>query len=63
MCINARHFFFFFACVSSAPVRVECEGGAASRLVGTMAGPSVQGHELFLLQELWPFQSPFVSLL
>ena len=49
----------FFACVSSAPVRVEHEGGAAAWLTGTLAAPSVQGHELPLLQELWPYQSLF----
>ena len=53
---HTRLFFFFFACVSSAPVRVELEGGAASWL-GTLAAPSVQGHKLALLQELWPYQS------
>ena len=52
----------FFACGSSAPVRVECEGGAAAWLVGTLAAPSVQGHGLRLLQELWPYQSLFLSL-
>ena len=31
----------FFACGSSAPVRVEPEGGAAAWLVGTLAMPSV----------------------
>ena len=35
---------------------VELEGGAASWL-GTLAAPSVQGHKLALLQELWPYQS------
>ena len=35
-----------FACGSSAPVRVECEGGSAAWLVGTLAVPSVQGHGL-----------------
>ena len=32
----------FFACGSSAPVRVEREGGAAAWLAGTLAAPSVQ---------------------
>ena len=36
----------FFACDSSAPVRVECEGGAAAWLAGTLVVPSVQGNEL-----------------
>ena len=43
MCIDAR---LFFACGSSAPVRVEHEGGAAAWLVGTLVVPSVQGHRL-----------------
>ena len=34
----------FFACGSSAPMRVEREGGAAAGLVGILAAPSVQGH-------------------
>jgi len=34
----------FFACGSSAPVRVEREGGTAAWLVGTLVVPSVQGH-------------------
>ena len=40
-CIDARP---FFACGSSAPVRVECEGGATAWLVGTLAVPSMQGQ-------------------
>ena len=52
----------FFICGSTDPVRVECEGGAAIWLVGTLAGPSVQGHRLPLLQELWPYQSFFEPL-
>ena len=52
-----------FACGSSAPVRVECEGGAAAWLVGTLAALSVQGCGLSPLQELWPYQSLFSSLL
>ena len=39
-----------FACGSSAPVRVEREGGAAAWLAGTLVAPSVQGHRLLLLQ-------------
>ena len=54
--IDARH---FFACGSSAPVRVECEGGAAAWLMGILAAPSVQGHGLPPLQELCPYQSLF----
>ena len=34
------------SCGSSAPVRVEREGGAAAWLVGTLVAPSVQGHRL-----------------
>ena len=52
-----------FACGSSAPVRVECEGGAAAWLAGTLAEPSVQGQGLPPPQELWPCQSLFSSLL
>ena len=43
-------------------MRVEYEGGAAAWFVGTLAVPSVQGHGLLLLQELWPHQSFFESL-
>ena len=53
----------FFACGSSAPVRVEREGGAPTWLAGTLGVPSVQGYGLPLLQELWPYQSLFLSLL
>ena len=53
----------FFACGSSAPLWVECESGEAALLAGTLAGPSVQGHGLPPPQELWPFHSPFSSLL
>ena len=31
-------------------------------LVGTLEAPSVQGHGLPLLQELWPYQSIFEPL-
>ena len=50
---------FFFASGNSAPVRVEHKGGAAAWLVGALAAPSVQGHRLPPLQELWPYQSLF----
>ena len=53
----------FYACGSSAPVRVEREGGAAAWLAGTLAAPSVQGHGLPLLQVLRPYQSLFSKLL
>ena len=43
MHIDAR---LVFACGSSAPVRVEREGGAAAWLAGTLAMSSVQGHKL-----------------
>ena len=52
----------FFACGSSAPVRVEHEGDATVWLAGTLAAPSVQGHRLPPLQELWPYQSFFEPL-
>ena len=52
----------FFACGSSAPVRVEHEDSAAAWLAGTLAVPTVQEHGLPLLQELWPYQSLFLSL-
>ena len=51
--------FFFFACDSSAPMRVEHEGRAAAWVMGTLVVPSVQGHELAPLQELRPYQSLF----
>ena len=43
MHIDAR---LVFACGSSAPVRVEREGGAAAWLAGTLAVPNVQRHGL-----------------
>ena len=43
-------------------MRVECEGGAAAWLAGTLAATSVQGHGLPWLQELWPYQSFFKPL-
>ena len=52
-----------FACGSSAPVRVESEDSAAAWLAGTLVAPSGQGHGLPPLQELWPPQSLFSSLL
>ena len=54
-CVHRRK--TFFACGSSAPVRVECEGGSAAWLLGTLVVPSVQRHRLPLPQELWPYQS------
>ena len=38
---------FFFACGSSAPVRVECEDVTAAWLVGTLAVPSVLPVQAF----------------
>ena len=43
-------------------MRVECEGVAAAWLAGTLVAPSVQGHGLPWLQELWPYQSFFKPL-
>ena len=56
-------FFFFLACGITTPVRVECEGDAAAWLAGTLVVPSVQGHKLPLVWELWPYPSLFLSLL
>ena len=47
----------FFACGSSAPVRVEREDGTAAWLAEILAAPSVQGHGMPLPQELWSSQS------
>ena len=54
-----------YACGSSASVRVKHEDGAAAWLVGILEVPSVKGHALPLLQELWPYQSLclFLSIL
>jgi len=60
-CVYRRK-IFFLACGSSAPVRVECEGGTAAWLAGTLVVPSVQGHGLPLPQGLWPYQSFFEPL-
>lgn len=60
-CVHRRKNFFAYG--SSSPVRVEREDGAAAWLAGTLMEPSVQGHALPLLQELWPYQSLFLSLL
>ena len=51
----------FFACGSSAPVRVEHEGSTAAWLAGTLAAPSVRGHGLPPQQELRPDQSLCLS--
>jgi len=55
VCIDAKLFFFFFHCGSSAPVRVEREGGAAAWVTGTLAAPSAQGYGWPQPQELWPY--------
>ena len=52
-----------FCLGSSAPVRVEREGGAAAWLAGTLAVSSVQGRGLPLPQELRPNQGLFSGLL
>ena len=41
---------------------VEHEGDAAAWLAETLATPSVQGHGLPLLRELWLYQSFFKTL-
>ena len=58
-----RHktFFFFFCLCQLCPVRVEHEGGTASWLLGTLVVPNVRGHELPLLQDLWPYWSLVLS--
>ena len=53
---------FFFACGSSAPVKVEREGGAAAWLSGTLATPSVQGTECLPCRGYGPIRV-FSSLL
>ena len=40
---------------------VNREGGTAAWLAMTLEVPSVQGHGLPLLQQLWPCQSLFVA--
>ena len=61
--VGQDSFFFFLACGITTPVRVECEGDAAAWLAGTLVVPSVQGHKLPLVWELWPYPSLFLSLL
>ena len=46
----------FFVCGSSAPVRAEHVHGTAAWLAGALMVASLQGHELPLLEELWPYQ-------
>ena len=57
------HWHKTFACGCSAPVRAEHEGGTDAWLVGTLVAPRVRGHRPPALQELWPYQSLFLSLL
>ena len=52
----------FFACGSSAPVRVEGEGGTVAWLVGTLAAPIVQGHSCLCPRNCGPIRV-FLSLL
>ena len=52
----------FFACDSSAPVKVVHEGGSAAWVAGTMVAPSVQGYGLPQPLVYWAHQSPFSSL-
>ena len=49
----------FLASISFAPVRIQRGGGTATWIVGTLAGPSVQGHRLPQPWELWPYQNLF----
>ena len=49
----------YLACGSSAPVRVEHEGGTAAWLAGTVAMTNVQGHRLPPPQKLWPIRVLF----
>ena len=42
-CMHSRK--TFFSCGSSAPVRVEREGGTAAWLTGTLVAPSMHGHD------------------
>ena len=48
-----------FAGYSSAPGRVEREGGAVAWFVGTLVAPGVQGRGQPLPQELWPLSESF----
>ena len=56
-------FFFFFACGTFSPVRIEREGRAAAWFARTVAVPRVQGYKLPLQQELWPYHSLFFKFL
>ena len=48
---KSRTGLFLLACGITTSVRVECEGGAAAWLAGTLAVPSVQVHKLPPQQE------------
>ena len=54
-------FFFFFLPVAALPQRELSV--KVVQLAGTLVVPSVQGHGLPLLQELWAYQSLFSSML
>ena len=58
MCVDTGH---FLPCDSSDPVRIEHEGGAEAWVVGTLLVPSVKGHGLPQLQELWPYWSFYLA--
>ena len=51
-----------FCLLQLCPSEGECEGRAIAWVMGTLAVPSVQGHGLPQLQELWAYQSVFSSL-
>ena len=59
VCLGTR---LFFACGSSAPVRVEREGGPAAWLVRTLVVPSAHGHRLPLCRSYGPIRVSFESL-
>ena len=46
----------FLVCGSSAPVRIDCEGGTAAWVTRTPAAPNVQQHGLPQFQELGPIR-------
>ena len=52
-------FFFFLACGSFDPMRVEHGYGTVSQLMGKLQAPSMQGTGVPLPQELWHYQSFF----
>ena len=46
----------FLACGSSAPVRIDCEGGTAAWVTRILVAPNVQQHGLPQLQEVGPIR-------